>query len=712
MKRIAIAGNPNAGKTSLFNCLTGSAQQVSNYPGVTVERIEGALTIAGEKISVVDLPGTYSLTAYSQEEVVARQVIIEEQPDLVIDVVDASNLERNLYLTIQLMEMHVPLIIALNMVDVAKNRGVHINAEKLSELLGVPVIPTICNKGKGAQELLSTAMEALSQPTPPLPKLVTYGHEVNDEINRLAETIANTPAMPLTHFPRWAAVKLVEQDEDFVQRLKEQAPQAAAALEKPVADTIESIERHFKDDAATMIAERRYGFAAGAVRECREFSETNRRDITDRIDTLVCNRVLGPIILLSVVAALFLWVFKISDEWAWIPWFGGWVSPTGWMEWFFEQLAEAVAPLETHMPMLYSLIHDGLIGGVGGVMGFVPLIFTMFLFISALEDTGYIARVAFILDRVLQCFGLQGKSILAMIVSGGLGTGGCAVPGVLATRTLREEKDRLITMLVAPFMNCGAKMPVYAMLIAAFFPHQRTQMMLTLWAISWAVALCAAWVLRHWVIRGEQTPFVMELPPYHVPVLRSVLLHTWERTWMYIKKAGTIILLINILLWALMYFPRLPEPADLDTTPEAANEFAVQRLAHSVAGRVGKTMEPVSQYAGFDWRTNIALIGGFAAKEVVLGTLGTAYSMGEVDPEEAEPLSERLHNDPKWNPLRALVLMIFVMIYAPCFVTVAVIRRESGSWKWALFSTCFSTTLAAILAITIYQVGFIMGWGV
>ncbi|MBN2307999.1 MAG: ferrous iron transport protein B, partial [Candidatus Hydrogenedentes bacterium] len=670
-------------------------------------RKEGVARFKGQRIRVVDLPGAYSLTAYSQEELVARNFIVEEKPELVVDVVDASNLERNLYLAIQIMEMRVPMVIALNMIDVAKKRGYNIDEDELSALLGVPVVATCGNKGRGIDELLAACVEVMEGGRPATPRPVTYGHEVDREINRLAEVVADYESVTARYAARWVAVKLVEGDEEVAGKVRRACGEGYGRLEEAVRAAAHAIERHFGDDATTLIAERRYGFAAGAVKRCVALTGPARQDATDQIDAVVCSPLFGPVILLGVVAALFFWVFKVSDEWAWIPWFGGWVSPTGLTEWGFEQLSAAVAPLADRAPVLHSLVNDGLIGGVGGVMGFVPLIFIMFLFTSALEDTGYIARVAFILDRVLRAFGLQGKSILAMIVSGGLGCGGCAVPGVMATRTLREEKDRLVTMLVAPFMNCGAKMPLYAMLIAAFFPHARTQMMLVLWAISWCVALSAAWVLRRFVVKGEQTPFVMELPPYHVPVLRSVVQHTWERTWMYIKKAGTIILAINVLLWALMYFPRLPE-SDGDA-PEAVQ--AADQLAHSVAGRFGKALEPITQAAGFDWRTNIALVGGFAAKEVVVGTLGTAYSMGHVDAEEAAPLSKRLGRDPDWNPLRAFVLMLFVMIYAPCFVTIAVIRKESGSWKWALFSTAYSTAAAFALAAAVYQIGRLCGLG-
>ncbi len=702
---IALAGNPNAGKTSTFNALTGAFQQVSNYPGVTVSIKEGTAHHAGVDYSIVDLPGIYSLTAYSQEEMVARNFILDGQVDVVVDVLDSSNLERNLYLAAQLLEMRTPMVLALNMMDIAHKRGITLDARALSVRIGVPVVVISGNRGEGMPELLAACASAIAAGPPEATHTVDYGHEVEEAIERLTADVAGVAELAARYEPRWLAVKLVENDESagaVVQQLG-----ATFLLERAQAE-MQVIERHYHEDAATVIAERRYGFAAGATRDCTRPTGEARQFATERIDAVMCHRVLGPILLVAVVASLFVWVFKISDEWAWIPWFGGWLSPTGWMAWCFEELAQVCAPLENEAPMLHSLIAHALIGGVGGVMEFVPLIFVMFLFIAALEDTGYVARVAFILDKVLHIFGMQGKSIIAMIVSGGLGAGGCAVPGVLATRTLREEKDRLVTMLVVPFMNCGAKMPVYAMLIAAFFPAHRTPVMLVMWLLSWCVALGAAWFLRHYVIRGEQTPFVMELPPYHIPVLRSVVLHAWDRTWMYGRKAGTIILCISVLMWALMYFPQLPEDAGLRMSP---NERAAAGLAHSFAGRVGQAMAPVSELAGFDWQTNIALMGGFAAKEVVVGTLGTSYSMGEIEAKEASPLSERLAKDPDWDAVRAFAMMVFVMIYAPCLATMSAIRRESGSWKWALFSTGFNTAVAFVLAVVVFQTGRAMGLG-
>lgn len=694
---IVIAGNPNAGKTSIYNKLTGAAQQVSNYPGVTVEYKSGTMRHEGKRFTVVDLPGTYSLTAYTQDELVARNYIVERKPALIVDVVDASNLERNLYLTTQIVEMGIPTIIVLNMVDTAERRGYHVDAVNLSRLLGVPVIPTVASRGSGINELRDTCIAIVENRLKATPTPVRFGHAVDEEVNLLTEQIRKHPEFAEIGAPAWVATKLIEKDATVLSRAKAVAPQVMNVLAPMIDTAARRIETHFGSDAATIIAEHRYGIAAGIVKTCVSFTAQARRDITDNIDKVVCNRLAGPIILVGVVAALFFWVFKVSDEWAWIPWIDGWRSPTGLITWAFEVLSQMFVPLEASAPMLHSLIEAGIIDGVGGVLNFVPLIFFMFLFVAALEDSGYIARVAFILDRPLRVFGLQGKSILAFIVAGGIGAGGCAVPGIMATRTMREDKDRLLTMLVTPFMNCGAKMPVYAMLIAAFFPGDRILIMMILWALSWTAALCAAWVLRKTVVHGEQTPFVMELPPYHVPVLRGVLRHTWERTWMYMKKAGTIILAINIVLWAFMYFPRPPEEL---TKHEA--------LAYSMAGRAGKALEPLTSLAGFDWKTNIALIGGFAAKEVVVGALGTAYALEAQDEDNFQSLSEQLAVHPDWNPIRAFALMIFVMLYAPCLVTIAVIKRESGSWKWAAFSTLYSTTFAFVLAVIVYQVGMLI----
>jgi ferrous iron transport protein B len=702
MKKIAIAGNPNSGKTCLFNLLTGSMQRVGNYPGVTVELVSGEAKLGDEKVEIIDLPGTYSLNAYSQEEVVARNFIVDEKPDVIINVIDVSNLERNLYLTAQLIELEVPIILALNMVDVAEKKGLQIDIEQLSQIMGVKAVFTAANKRRGIDELKAVSLAVLEQPTKP--HRLSYSHELQNVLPPLKKVIGNHAEF-CGHFPsRWVAVKLLEDDGVLLKKLNDNNNFAPINAALKVAK--QQLRHHSNEESTTAVVEARYAFAGGVVRQTVKEPLISNRMLTDIIDRVVCQRFFGPLFLGLIVYLLFLFVFKCADDLTWIPIsfsLNEWVSPTGLFQLGFEALGN-VANQYITLPWLRSLVADGIIGGVGGVMSFVPLIFFMFLFLSVLEDSGYIARVAFILDRVLRIFGLQGKSILAMIVSGGFGAGGCAVPGVMATRTLRDEKDRLITILVAPFMNCGAKMPVYAMLIAAFFVNSRGLIMLVLWLLSWCFALGSAWVLRKTIFKGEQTPFVMELPVYHLPTFRGILTDTWNRTWMYIKKAATIILAINIIIWALMYYPRY-EPTAEDVVTK---QVQAKQLQYSFAGRLGTALTPLSKFAGFDWRENIALVGGFAAKEVVLGTLGTAYAMENVDADNSQSLSERLAADPDWDRLKAFVFLVFIMAYAPCFVTIAAIKKETGKWRWAIFSTVYSTTLAFVVAVIIYQIGLLL----
>lgn len=704
---IAIAGNPNSGKTTVFNMLTGSRQTVGNYPGVTVEQKTGICRIDGDELKFVDLPGTYSLTAFSLDELVARRFVVDERPDIILAVVDASNLERNLYLTLQLAEMGIPMVVALNMHDIAVQRGIRIDIARLSTLLASPVVVTVGSRGEGRGELLACIRQTLGLTPPPHPCRVHYPPVIEDAVAALQALIAADPGLGDTVPQRWEALKLLEEDEEEIDRVRRLANSPTGILDK-ARGCVSRLEHSEGHDAATLVAEHRYGHAAGIVREAVVISD-HGRTLTDAVDTLVCSRFLGFFFVGVVIFLAFKVTFLLADGIPFVPWFSGWTTPAGVFSWFFDELLPQLTAGMAEGP-LKSLINDGIIAGVGGVMGFVPLIFFMFLVLATIEDSGYIARIAFVLDRVLRSFGLQGKSILAMIVSGGI-AGGCAVPGVMATRTLREERDRLTTMLVAPFMNCGAKLPVYAMLIAAFFARYKSEMLWLLAMLSWLFALSAAWLLRKFVIKGDQTPFVMELPPYHVPQFRGVLRSAAERSWMYMKKAGTIILGVSIIIWALMYFPRS------DVAPFAGDPAGARahQLRNSLAGQVGRGIETVSRAAGFDWRDNIALIGGFAAKEIVVSTMAMAYSLGEAGElpedggEEHLPLVKALRSDPAWNPLRAFSLLIFVMLYAPCMATVVAIWKESGSWKWAAFSTIYSTAVAFVAATTIYQAGKLLG---
>lgn len=571
---VAVAGNPNAGKTSLFNLLTGSNQTVGNYPGVTVEKKEGTVDWGDLTLCIADLPGTYSLTAYSLDEVVARAAIVEDRPEVVLDVVDAANLERNLYLAMQLAEMGRPLVLALNMVDIAQQRGITIDIERLSRSMGVPVVATVAHRGEGRRELLDTLVRVAQGAVPSQPLAVSYGPRLEAAIEELMVLIRADAALAAALPPRWVAVKLLEEDAKIAERVQATAGQPGPILEaaRRLASQVAADEGH---DPASLVAEHRYGHAAGIVRACVRLSDRGAT-LTDAIDTIVCNRFLGFPVVALVVFLAFKLTFLLADGWRYVPWVGGRTTPTGVFAWIFDDLLPRwTAPMPAGP--LKSLLDHGVIAGVGGVLGFVPLIFFMFLVLAAIEDSGYVARIAFVLDRVLRAFGLQGKSILAMIVSGGI-AGGCAVPGVLATRTLREERDRLTTMLVAPFMNCGAKMPVFAMLIAAFFAEWEGEMMWLLAALSWCFALGAAVCLRRTVVRGEQTPFVMELPPYHLPVFRNLLRSAGERSLMYVRKAGTVILGVSILLWAMTYLPRL-DPAPFEARLRAAADTACEALA-------------------------------------------------------------------------------------------------------------------------------------
>ncbi|THB69959.1 MAG: ferrous iron transport protein B [Gammaproteobacteria bacterium] len=724
---IALAGNPNAGKTTLFNRLTGTNQHVANYPGVTVEKKSGDYQIDDTKYELVDLPGTYSLTAYSIEEVVARDFIAKEKPHAIVNVVDASNLERNLSFTVQLLEMGVPVCIALNMIDDAHRRGIKIDHKLLSEKLGVCVTPIIAKKGQGVDELIGCARESLDKVRKPLE--ISYGNDIEEAIYKMSSIIEEKKFLTDLYASRWIAIKYLEQDELIIEAGDNANQNISTALKKVVDEVTAHIEGTLNTYPEAIIADQRYGYIRALLKQgvmTRDMDET-RVFLTERIDAVLLNRFFGPIIMIAIITALYYATFTFSE------------TPVGWLEsavGWLSAAAESVIP----EGLLQSLLVSGVIDGVGGVLGFTPIIMFMFLGIAVLEDSGYLARMSFMLDRLFRLFGLHGNSVMPFIVSGGI-AGGCAVPGVMAARTIKSPRERLVTILTAPFMNCGAKLPVFALLVAAFFEENEATVMVIITIVSWVGALFAAKLLRLTVLKGDESPFVMELPPYRLPTIRGVLLHTWEKVWQYIKKAGTVILAISILIWAMMTFPGLDENrtqafesqrqviaaaydasittelenADEDTElSKAATELqkkmyeidgleAETALRHSIAGRIGTAMESVTSVTGFDWRTNIALVSGFAAKEVIVSTLGTAYSLGEVDPEDTSSLSEKLANSPSWSKATAWALIIFTIFYAPCFVTVVCIAREAGSWKWGAFSVVFNTTIAFILSAVVYQ---------
>lgn len=764
--RIALCGQPNCGKSTMFNALTGASARVGNYPGITVERMEGRIRHEGQAFVVTDLPGTYALTSYSPEEVVARDVIVHERPDVVICMLDAMALERSLYLTVQLLELGVPVVLALNMMDSAKKAGLHIDSAKLAELLQVPVVECVARRGIGRDELLTAAGKlALERGGSWKPLTISYGAEMDQRLQEMTARIEEKKLLTADYPARWVAVKYMEEDEHILGLGQKACAESSLrcdsgkCLHEVLQEEVRVFARHTEKTLNTypeaMVADYRYGFVSSVIKQgvVRRLSERGH-DISDKVDAVLTQRFLGPLIMLGVLYGMFYATINLG------------AYPQGWVEEFFGLLS-GLANEYMEPGLLLSLIDSGIIGGVGAVFGFAPLIMVMFLLLVFLEDLGYMARVAYMLDRVFRLFGLHGASVMPFIISGGI-PGGCAVPGVMAARTLRSPRERLATVFCAPFMICGAKMPVFLLLAAAFFPGRAEKVMMLLTLGSWVAALLIAKLLRLTVLKGESTPFVMELPPYRLPTLYGVLIHTWERVWQYIKKAGTVIFVIAVLIWAAMTFPALPEAkvqefakqeeaikakfaaqADKDKLEEALQELAnTQReaeLRHSLAGQFGEGLETVTQYAGFNWRTNIALVGGFAAKEVIVSTLSTAYAMGEVDvdaagedtdaaakepeggaqkagakkaevsEEEAEAeaaargaerFRERLRNAPEWSMPAVISTFLFILLYSPCFVTVVAMARES-SWRWALFSTFGSLIGAFALSVIVYQVGML-----
>lgn len=730
---VALAGNPNSGKTTIFNDLTGAHQHVGNYPGVTVERKEGSRHHGDIELQIVDLPGTYSLTAYSAEELVARNFIIDEKPGVVVDILDTSNLERNLYLAVQLMELGVPLVLAFNMSDMAKARGYEFDIEKLSRFFGARIVRTVGNKGAGMKELLDAITLTATEGAPRVTdngerssagalssktsirgphrhaSVMNYGREVEEEVAKIVSLIQTNGSITGKYDARWSAVKLLENDKEL--RAKVVSSEVNERIEKSVAH----IEKVLGESAETAIAGARYGFISGACQEAVRSTIEIRHTLSDRIDSVVANRVLGIPVFLGLMYLVFHLTFTLGD------------LPMGWIEGFFGWLGGVVEgwwPAGSES-LLKSLLVDGLIGGVGGVIVFLPNILLLFLAIAILEDSGYMARAAFIMDRLMHKIGLHGKSFIPMLIGFG-----CSVPAIMATRTLENRRDRLTTMLVTPLMSCGARLPIYALIIPAFFPQVwHAPMLWIIYMIGIALAVLSAKLLRSTILKGESVPFVMELPPYRMPTLKGVLIHMWERGWLYLKKAGTIILGISILLWAMTTFPGLPddeaarferarqvfqtenmgEDEKAEQIASIDNEEAEAALLNSIAGRIGHAMEPLLMPMGFDWKIGTALIGAFAAKEVFVAQMGIVYSVGEADG-ESETLRDKLKST--YTPLVGFCIMLFCLISAPCMATIAVTKRESNSWRWALFQLGGLTFLAYVLTVLVFQAGTLFGTGI
>lgn len=751
--RIALAGNPNCGKTTAFNAWTGAHQHVGNYPGVTVEKKEGWTSSGDQKVLLVDLPGTYSLTPYSMEERVVRDVLAPadaaERPRAVINVIDSASLERGLMLAVQIRELGQPVVLACNMMDEARRAGMTIDLNRLSFRFGVRAVPTVARSGEGLDKALALALEEAQKPCEPLS--ISYGPDVDPALLRMTAVINEKKLLTGRYPARWTALKILENDEVILAQAAQADPVAAREL-TAIRDTLAAhLSATLETTPDAIISDYRFGFINSVLRDgvVRKDNTRDRLAFTDKLDKVLTNTIFGPVIMLAVVYFMFWTTFIVG------------AYPQGWVEDFFGWLGELMSGI---LPegLVQSLVVDGIIGGVGGVLSFVPLILIMFLIVSFLEDSGYMARMAYMLDRVMRAFGLHGASVMPFIIAGGI-AGGCAIPGVMATRTMRSEKERMATMMTLPLMTCGAKIPVFLMLTAAFFAENQAGIMFAITLCGWAVALIVSLILRKTVFRGESTPFVMELPPYRLPTLRSILTHTWERGWMYIKKAGTVILAISVILWAALTFPALTEeqaapfeakiaaidgeiaPLEEQITAlklqmegadeaakaglrtaldestarrnaldeqktEAENALASETVRNTWGGRIGQFIEPVFRPLGFDWRTDVALISGVAAKEAILSTMGTAYSIGETDPDEPDSLSARLAADPGWSKTVALALMLFVLIYSPCFVTLVVLKNEAGGWRWLFFSMVFNTAVAYVVAYAGTIVGRML-WG-
>ena len=679
--RVALVGNPNCGKTSLFNVASGAHEHVGNYSGVTVDAKEGHFEYKGYQFVLVDLPGTYSLSAYSPEELYVRKNLIENIPDVVINVVDASNLERNLYLTAQIIDMNLRVVMALNMYDELEAKGDKLDTVTLGHLLGIPVIPTVSRSGKGIDRLFDTVIHVYENNDPTVARHIhiNHGQELETSIDRLQHLIWKNEDIRARYSTRWLAIKYLENDSD-VEKTVEALPNhdeiIAARFEEN--KRIEGLLGGSNAEAA--IVDAKYAFVQGALKETYTPAEVRKRHtVTDKIDAVVTNKWLAFPIFILLLYVIFEATFRLGDY------------PMQWIEWLVEKFGAFIA---TTMPegMFKDLIVDGIIGGVGSVLVFLPNILILYLFISLLEDSGYMARAAFIMDKLMHRIGLHGKSFIPMIMGFG-----CNVPAIMATRTIENRKSRMITMLIIPMMSCAGRLPVYILVAGAFFPRNGSLVLLGLYALGIIMAIISARIMSRF-IKDDNLPFVMELPPYRVPTSKSVFRHTWEKGKQYLHKMAGIILVASIIIWFLGYFPH----HDRYSNPAEQQE-------NSYIGKIGKAIEPVLEPLGFDWKMGVGIISGVAAKELVVSTMGVLYS-GEYDSYEDAGGDTMLQNAlaRTTTPAAALAFMVFVLLYFPCIATFVAIKNESGGWKWAIISAVYTIALAWIVAFIVYRVAMLL----
>lgn len=670
---VALVGNPNCGKTSFFNYATGLHEKVGNYSGVTVDSKIGTFFHRGYTINLVDLPGTYSLTEFSPEELYVRSFLTEQHPDVVLNIVNAGNLERNLFLTTQLIDQNPRMVMALNMYDELEASGDKLDHESLSKMLGFPIVPVVAKTGAGIDNVLEAIVGVYEEKTTQTKHIhINYGEEVEAAIMQVKKLLQSSIQ---TNFPaRYVALKLIEGD-SVVRQMLNGLPNADEIYET-ASECRKRIEQTYHNDIVGIVSDLKYGFVRGALSETLVHSNTDKKKLGYALDTVLMNRWLGFPVLILFMWIMFQTTFTLG------------AYPQGWLEsgvtWIGEQVARLIPE-----GILRDLLVDGIITGVGGVLVFLPNILIMFLFISLLEDSGYMARAAFIMDRLMHRMGLHGKSFIPYLIGFG-----CNVPAVMATRTLENKKDRLLTMLTIPFMSCSARLPVYLLLVSAFFDHNKGLILLGIYLIGILIAVASAAILNKTLFKNETDQFVMELPPYRIPTLRNTLIHMWDKSAMYLKKMGTIILFASIVIWALCYFPHQKD----------TNDSATQ-IENSYMGQIGHAIEPVIKPLGFDWRMGVGLLSGMAAKEIIVSSLGILY-----ENEEATSLSESLPahfatlSSPQHSSLRAFSFMLFVLLYFPCTATLVAIGREAG-WRWATFALVYTTAIAWIVSFAVWQIG-------
>lgn len=713
---VALVGNPNCGKTSLFNIASGSHEHVGNYSGVTVDAKEGYFEFQGYHFRLIDLPGTYSLSAYSPEELYVRKHIIEETPDVIINVVDAGNLERNLYLTTQLIDMNVRMVVALNMYDALQHSGNTLNIKKLSQLLGVPMVPTISRTGEGVDDLFHVIIglyegadfmgqkeeiqnEALREfrewhdayvpdhkfesheddensftPRNFIRHIhINHGPELERSIDAVKKEIGKTETIRHKYSTRFLAIKLLENDKDIEKNVIASLPNASEIL-RIKEQEVKRLRETINEDSEQAITDAKYGFITGALKETYTDNYQNTEMFTRIVDSIVTHKVWGYPIFVIFLYLMFECTFIFGEY------------PKEGIEWLVEQLGNAV---NTYMPdgSFKDLLIDAVIGGVGGVIVFLPNILLLYLFISFMEDSGYMARAAFIMDKIMHKMGLHGKSFIPLIMGFG-----CNVPAIMSSRIIESRKSRLVTILINPLISCSARLPIYLVLVGAFFPGKESLILLLIYSVGILLAVLMARIFSKFLVKGDDTPFVMELPPYRMPTSKSVLRHTWEKGAQYLKKMGGIIMIASIIIWFLGYYPN-----------HSSYQTTAEQQENSYIGQIGKSIEPIIKPLGFDWKMGVGLLSGVGAKELVVSTLGVLYTNdGNLDD---DALPERIAQQSDITPLIAFAYMLFTLLYFPCIATLAAIRQETGSWKWPLFAACYTTVLAWIVAFLVYQIG-------